>query len=132
VRSLEWRGRRCYAPVVIDSGSAGAPRTRGDVDKDPQESGNTKASPGGLGAVLVDWEVSTEEFLATVIFGDDATLDLLHVLDKRMASVDASDQGKEVRLKERARAYLGASESSSHRGSTADLRRGISAAWRRF
>jgi hypothetical protein len=45
------------------------------MDEDPQESGNTKASPGGLGAVLVDWEVSTEEFLATVIFGDDATLD---------------------------------------------------------
>jgi hypothetical protein len=102
------------------------------MDEDPQESGNTKASPGGLGAVLVDWEVWTEEFLATVIFGDDSTLDLLHVLDKRKASVDVSDQGKEVRLKERARAYLGASESSSHCGSTVDLRRGISAAWRRF
>jgi hypothetical protein len=74
--------------VVIDSGSAGAPGTRGDVDEDPQESRNMKASPGGLGAVLVDREVWTEEFLAAVIFGDDAALDLLHVLDKRKASVD--------------------------------------------
>jgi hypothetical protein len=118
--------------MVINGGSAGAPGTRGDVDKDPQESGNTKASPGGLRAVLVDREVWTEEFLTAVIFGDDAALNLLHVLDKRTASVNASDQGKEVRLKERARAYLGASESSSHYGSTADLRRGISPAWRRF
>jgi hypothetical protein len=39
-----------------------------------------------------------------------------------LSSVDASDQGEEVRIKERARAYLGASELSSHRGSTADLR----------
>jgi hypothetical protein len=89
-------------------------------------------SPGGLGAVLVDREVWTEEFLAAVIFGDDAALDLLHVFDKRMASADTSDQGEELRIKERARAYLGASESSSHRGSTADLRRGISAPWRHF
>jgi hypothetical protein len=118
--------------MVIDGGSAGAPGTRGDVDKDPQESGNMKASLGGLWAVLVDREVWTEEFLAAVIFGDDAALDLLHVLEKRMASVNVSDQGKEVRLKERARAYLGATKSSLHRGSTADLRRGISAAWQHF
>jgi hypothetical protein len=98
--------------VVIDGGSAGALGTRGDVDKDPLESGNTKASPGGLRAVLVDREVWTEEFLVVVIFGDNAALDLLHILDKRMASLNASDQGKEVRLKERARAYLGASKSS--------------------
>jgi hypothetical protein len=46
-----------------------------------------------------------------------------------MVSEDASDQGKEFRRKDRARAYLGSSESSSHRGSTVDLRQGIRTAW---
>jgi hypothetical protein len=53
------------------------------MDEDPQESGNTKASLGGLGAILVDREVWTEEFLVAVIFGDNTALDLLNVLDKK-------------------------------------------------
>jgi hypothetical protein len=59
------------ALVVIDGGSAGAPGTRGVDDEDPHELGNTKASQGGLGVVLVDGELRTEEVLAVVIFGDD-------------------------------------------------------------
>jgi hypothetical protein len=62
--------RWCCALVVIDGGFAGAPGTRGVEDEDPQESGNTKASLGGLGVVLVDREVRTEEVLAAVIFSD--------------------------------------------------------------
>jgi hypothetical protein len=78
---------------VINDGSAGALVD----DKDPQELGNKKASLGGLGVVLVDRKVRTEEVLVAVAFGDAHWHRFAARWYKMMASDDAPEQGKKVR-----------------------------------